>query len=344
MNVIIAIIIFGVLILFHEFGHFITAKRCGIRVNEFSLGFGPVLFGFTKGETRYCLKLLPLGGSCMMEGEDTVSDDPRAFNNKPLWQRFLVVLNGPMFNFIMAFVLSVILLANVGYDEPVLIGVMEGFPAEEAGLSEGDRIVSLNGYNIHFYNEISMYLFFHTGESINVTYERDGVKNTALLTPKYDEETGRYYLGMQGSGQRVKHGFFDTVIHSFYEIKYQIFTTFESLKMLVTGRVGLDDMSGPVGIVKTIGDTYEAAKPDGIFYVLMNLINITILLSANLGVMNLLPIPALDGGRILFMIVEAIRGKKLDEELEGKIHFAGFAILMIFMLMVMFSDITRIVG
>ncbi|MBO6214652.1 MAG: site-2 protease family protein [Lachnospiraceae bacterium] len=345
MSIIVAIIIFSVIVIFHEFGHFITAKRCGIQVNEFSLGLGPTIFSFGRGETKYSLKLLPFGGACMMEGEDGESENPRAFNNKKLWQRFLVVFNGPFFNFIMAWVLAVILLSLVGVDRPVIAGVIEGYSAEEEGMQEGDVITSLNGYNIHFYREISIYSFFHPGETMEVEYLRDGKAYTAVITPKMDEESGRYLLGIQGYGDRERVSVPEAMINAFYEIKYQIYMTFMSLKMLIMGQVGLNDMSGPVGIVKTIGDTYNEAAADGVFYIVINMINITILLSSNLGFMNLLPIPALDGGRIFFMIIEALRGgKKINEEIEGRIHLAGFALLMLFMLVVMFNDIHRIVG
>ena len=344
MSILISIIIFSFIVIFHELGHFITAKRCGIQVNEFSLGLGPTLFSFGKGETKYSLKLLPFGGACMMEGEDGVSDNPRAFPNKPLWQRFLVVFNGPFFNFILAWILSVVLLSMVGIDRPVLAGVMDGYSAQEQGMAEGDRIVSLNGYHVHFYREITIYLFFHPAEPVNVVYERDGERHTAVVSPKFDEETGRYLMGIQGSGAREKVNIAEAMLNAAYEIKYQIYMTIMSLKMLVTGQVGLNDMSGPVGIVKTIGDTYNESAVDGVFYIIANMISISILLTANLGVMNLLPIPALDGGRILFMVIEAIRHKRLDEEIEGRIHLVGFALLMILMIVVLFNDIHKLVG
>ena len=157
MHIIIAILIFGFIIIFHELGHFSIAKACNVRVNEFTLGLGPTLVSFGKGETKYCLKLLPFGGSCVMEGEDSESDDDRAFNKKPLWQRFLIVFAGPFFNFLLAFILSLIMIGSAGYYSPTIGQVTAGYPAEEAGLAAGDEIVSINGYPIHFYNEISIY-------------------------------------------------------------------------------------------------------------------------------------------------------------------------------------------
>ena len=342
MSIILAIIIFSVIIIFHELGHFLVAKKCDVKVNEFCLGLGPTLLHFTKGETTYSLKLLPFGGACMMEGEDEESTDGRAFNHKPLLQRMVIVAAGPLFNFIMAYVLSVILIGAIGYDVPTLAGVMEGSPAEEQGIEAGDTIVSLNHYRVHFYQEISIYTFFHPGEEVKVTYLRDGEEYTAMLTPEYNEEAGRYLFGFQGDYTRIRGNIPQTLAYGFYEMKYQIYSTFESLKMLVTGRLSVNDMSGPVGIVKTIGDVYDESADSGAFYIAMNMINIAILLSANLGVMNLLPIPALDGGRLLFFIVEGIRGKKLNEEIEGRIHFIGFALLMALMVVVMFNDVYKL--
>ena len=342
MSIILAIIIFSVIIIFHELGHFLVAKKCDVKVNEFCLGLGPTLLHFTKGETTYSLKLLPFGGACMMEGEDEESTDGRAFNNKPLLQRMAIVAAGPLFNFIMAYVLSVILIGAIGYDVPTLAGVMEGSPAEEQGIEAGDTIVALNHYRVHFYQEISIYTFFHPGEEVKVTYLRDGEEYTTMLTPEYNEEAGRYLFGFQGDYTRIRGNIPQTLAYGFYEMKYQIYSTFESLKMLVTGQLSVNDMSGPVGIVKTIGDVYDESADSGAFYIAMNMINIAILLSANLGVMNLLPIPALDGGRLLFFIVEGIRGKKLNEEIEGRIHFIGFALLMALMVVVMFNDIYKL--
>lgn len=342
MKIIIAILIFSLLIIFHELGHFLLAKKNGIHVNEFCLGLGPTVVGFTKGETKYSLHLLPFGGACMMEGEDAESDDERAFGKKSVWARISVVAAGPIFNFIMALVFSIILMGCVGYDKPVLSGVMEGYPAEEAGIEAGDTIVKLNHKSIHFWREINFYLYSHPGEELKVTYEREGERYETTLTPKYDEENGAYYAGFYGGGEKTKGNVIETLQYGVYYVKYWIDVTFESLKMLVTGQVGVQDMSGPVGIVKTIGDTYEQSKASGVFYIFVNMLNISILLSANLGVMNLLPIPALDGGRLVFLIIEAIRGKKIDPDKEGMVHFIGMACLMLLMVVVMFSDIRKL--
>lgn len=339
---IVAIILFSVIILFHELGHFLLAKANGIRVNEFSLGLGPTLVGFTRGETKYSIKLLPFGGACMMEGEDTQSDDSRSFQKKSVWARISVVAAGPIFNFIMAFIFAVIILGSMGIVRPVVGHVEEGYAAETAGLQAGDEIIKMNSKRIHFFKEVSMYNLFHEGEEVTVTYRRDGEKYTANIRPAYDEESGRYLLGVYAEAEYTKLGPLKTLEYSVYEVKYWIQYTIGSLKMLLTNRVSVNDLSGPVGIVKTIGDTYELSRPDGYFYVFINMLNLALLLSANLGVMNLLPIPALDGGRLVFLIIEAIRGKRVSEDKEGMVHFIGLMCLFALMILVMFNDVRKI--
>ncbi|MDE7313047.1 MAG: RIP metalloprotease RseP [Eubacterium sp.] len=343
MNIVLALIIFSVIILFHELGHFLLAKHNDVRVNEFCLGLGPTVVGFTKGETKYSLKLLPFGGACMMEGEDEASDDDRGFNNKSVLQRASIVAAGPIFNFIMAIAFSLILVASVGFDRPVLTDVMEGYPAAEAGMQAGDEIVKLGNKPIHLYREVSVYTYFHANETVEVTYKRGEEKHTAVLVPVYDEESGRYLFGFYGTTARTKGNVLETLRYSVYEVKYWICSTIESLGQLFTGHVGINDMSGPVGIVKTIGDTYTEVKSSGVFMVFLNMLNICILLSANLGIMNLLPIPALDGGRLVFLIVEAVRGKRLDPNKEGAVNLVFLMLLMALMVVIMFNDIRKIV-
>ena len=343
MKIILAIIIFSAIVLFHELGHFLFAKKCGVKVNEFCLGLGPTLISWGKGETKYCLNLIPFGGACVMEGEDESSGDDRAFNSKTAWERFQIIVAGPLFNLILAYILGCIYIAMIGYDAPVIYKVNEGSPAYEAGLTEKDEIIKINGYNLHFYQELSFYNFFNKGETETITYFRDGSKNSVTLTPRYDEETGRYMIGIYSLRERKKCHGLEVMAYGAYEVKCQVFVTIQSLKMLVSGQVGLENMSGPVGIVDTIGDVYEASAPSGVFYVVVNMLSIAILLSANLAVMNLIPFPALDGGRIFLILIELIRRKKLDPELEGKINFAGFAVLMAFMIFVMCNDITKLI-
>lgn len=370
VSIILALLIFSLIVIFHELGHFLLAKRGGIRVNEFSLGMGPTIFGRQIGETKYCLKLLPFGGSCMMEGEDGEYEAnpeeslqealPEAgavrkkggyspdrlpsysFGAKSVWTRISVVAAGPIFNFILAFFLALLIIGSIGYDAPVVTDVMEGYAAEEAGMQPGDRIVRINNQNIHVYREVSLYKQMHQGETAVVTYERDGERYTVVLEPKQNEN-GEWLLGFLGSGVRTRGNVFETVYYSAYEVKFWISTTIQSLGMLIGGQVGADDISGPVGIVNTIGETYEASRQDGAFYVWLNMLNLSILLSANLGVMNLLPLPALDGGRLVFLFLEVIRrGKRVDPEKEGMVHFVGLMLLMALMVFVIFNDFRNI--
>ena len=342
MRIIIAILIFSFIIIFHEMGHYLLARLNDVKVNEFQLGLGPRIFGFQRGETMFSLHIFPFGGACSMEGEDEESDDERAFNKKTVWQRMSIVFAGPFFNFILAYVLAIIIIAVMGFDPPVVSDVMEGYPAAEAGITGGDEIVALDHYQVHFYREISVYLFMHPGKELNVTYVHDGEKKTSVMNPKFDEESGRYVLGVQNDRIYEKGGPLTVLQYGFYEIRYQVYLTFQSLKMLITRQVSMDQVSGPVGIVKTIGDTYETSMRDGFLYVFVNMLSISVLLSANLGVMNLLPIPALDGGRLLFYVIEVIRGKQMDETVEGYIHMVGFALLMLLMIVVLFNDVHKL--
>ena len=345
MSIVIAIIIFSLIIIFHELGHFLLAKKNGICVEEFSIGLGPRLIGKKIGETVYCIKLLPFGGACVMTGEDEASDDERAFGNKSVWARMAVVFAGPFFNFILAFVLAAVLIGVVGYDEPVVTSVTEGSPAEEAGIQAGDRIIRLNNMHIHVYREISNYLTLHPDkakEAVTVVYERDGEKYTTSLTPEYNEEAGRYLMGLQWDYSRTKGNIFSVIGYDAYEVKYWICITVDSLRLMVTGSVSANDISGPVGIISTIGSTYTESRAISLLAVFANLINISILLTANLGVMNLLPLPALDGGRLVFLIIEAIRGKRIDPDKEGMVHFVGLVLLLGLMVIIMFNDIHKL--
>ena len=341
MGIILAILVFGTIVFVHELGHFLLAKANGIRVDEFSIGMGPRLLSKVKGETRYSLKLFPIGGSCMM-GEDDVDDmSEGSFNSKSVWARMAVVVAGAAFNFILAFVFAVIIVGYAGYDEPVISGTVEGYSAEAEGMQAGDRIVKMNGKKINLWREVTYYNMFHQGETVDLLYERGGEKYEVTIVPKQDED-GNYLLGVLSPGEYTKANVLTAMQYGVYEVKFWICTTIESLKMLVTGGVGIDQLSGPVGIVDVVDETYQQSKSYGFLVVLMQMLNIGILLSANLGVMNLLPLPALDGGRLVFLIVEAIRGKRVPPDKEGIVHFVGMILLFALMIFVLFNDLKRI--
>lgn len=347
MSIIVAVLVFGLIVLIHEFGHFIVAKKCGIGVIEFSIGMGPRVWSFEKGETRYSLKLLPFGGSCMMLGEDEKETDPKAFNNKPVWARIAVVFAGPLFNFLLAMVLGIIIVHAVGYDSPQLQDVQEGLSAQEQGMQAGDIITRLNHEPVVVYRDITLYMMLHPSDPVQVEFKRLGEdgrtweKHVVTLTPKYSEENGRYMLGIVVSGAYTKPtGIGETLKYGTYEMLYSVKTTIKSIGMIFSGRVGRNDVAGPVRMVSLIDETVEETIPYGILAVVLTLMNLCLLLSANLGVMNLLPIPALDGGRLVFLLLEVVRGKPIDKEKEGMVHMAGMVVLMGLMVLVLFNDLS----
>jgi len=348
MSMIVAVLVFGIIILIHEFGHFLVAKKCGIGVVEFSIGMGPRLCSFVKGETRYSIKVLPFGGSCMMLGEDEEDTNPKAFNNKPVWSRIAVIAAGPVFNFILAFVLALAIIHAAGYDPAELTGVLDGFPAKEQGMQAGDVITRLNRERVVVYRDVAMYMYIHPSDPVTVEYRRtleDGTTQvrTAMLTPKYSQEHGGYMLGIQTRGYRqAAHGIGETIKYGAYEVVYWMKTVVKSIGMMFRGQVGAQDMAGPVRLVSMIDETVQETRQYGLWTMVLTVANLCVMLSANLGVMNLLPIPALDGGRLVFLIVEALRGKPVDKEKEGMVHMAGMALLMGFMVFVLFNDIAML--
>lgn len=341
MGIVLAILLFGFIVFFHELGHFLLAKKNKIDVDEFAVGMGPVLFQKTYKGTRYSIRLLPIGGYCAMGEDEEATDSPNNFNNKSVWARISVIAAGPVFNFILAWIFSVILIFMIGYDQPVIGSVEDGYPAAEAGLQEGDRVVQIGDKNIHIYREISAYLQFHPDEDVVLTYERDGEEHTVTLTPKMDEELGYERIGLASSGN-TKANLLTAFQYGTYEVKYWIEVTLDSLRMLVTGQIGVDQLSGPVGIVDVVDETYQQSRSYGAYVVAAQMLYLAILLSANLGVMNLLPLPALDGGRLVFLFVEAVRKKRVPPEKEGYVHFAGIVLLMLLMVVVMYNDIQRV--
>ena len=341
MGIVLAILLFGFIVFFHELGHFLLAKKNKIDVDEFAVVMGPALFQKTYKGTRYSIRLLPIGGYCAMGEDEEATDSPNNFNNKSVWARISVIAAGPVFNFILAWIFSVILIFMIGYDQPVIGSVEDGYPAAEAGLQEGDRVVRIGDKNIHIYREISAYLQFHPDEDVVLIYERDGEEHTVTLTPKMDEELGYERIGLASSGN-TKANLLTAFQYGTYEVKYWIEVTLDSLRMLVTGQIGVDQLSGPVGIVDVVDETYQQSRSYGAYVVVAQMLYLAILLSANLGVMNLLPLPALDGGRLVFLFVEAVRKKRVPPEKEGYVHFAGIVLLMLLMVVVMYNDIQRV--
>lgn len=349
INVIIALIVFGAIIFFHEFGHFLLAKKNGVAVNEFAVGMGPTLFSFQRKETKYSLKLIPMGGYCMMLGEDADVEDEHSFSTKSVWARLSVVIAGPLFNFILAFLLSLILIGVVGFDAPVISDFSEKSPAKEAGILKGDTITSYNGHKIYNFREVLVYSQFNQrGEEITLTVDRNGKEYTYSFSPMKSD--GGYLMGIYAGG-RIKGTPWEVIKYSFLEVRYNIKTVFIGLEYLVSGRLGLKNMAGPVGIVSMMSDTIDEAKESAegdtsaaVINVILNMVNFCIMLSANLGVMNLLPFPALDGGRTVLLLVEGFFHKKMSADKEAFINTVGFMLLIGLMVVVMFQDIFKILG
>ena len=376
-TIILFLIIFGVVVISHEFGHFIIGRRNGIRVIEFAVGMGPTLFSFEKGGVKYSLKLLPIGGACMFDGEDGMAaqeeekedggllrramvqpDIPltegepefmaqsygMAFTEAGVWKRIATVFAGPFFNFILAFVVAIILTAFSGADLPVVGRIAEDSAAEESGLMSGDVITQINHETIHFYREVMVISAMNKGETLEIHYTRDGQKGVASVTPRYDENDGRYYIGIIGAGEYLECNPLQVFQYGLYEVEYYAKTTYKSLGMLIRGQVSRDDVSGPVGIAQFVGESYDQAEENyGTTSAILTMLEIVVLLSVNLGILNLLPLPALDGGRLLFMLVEVVRGKPISPEKEGLVHFAGLVVFMVLMVFIMYNDIMKIV-
>lgn len=374
MSIFIAILIFTAVVVFHELGHFLLAKKSGIVVNEFSAGMGPKLVSYVKdnngnrhvfffkwkpdffekpeyeGRTIYSWKLFPIGGACMMKGEleeEGKDASEGSFNAATVWQRIATVAAGPVFNFILAYFLAMFIVGFAGYDSNKIVenALTEGYPMQEAGLMPGDYIVKYDGSNIHSIRELSLHLQLHpvTKEPVLVTYQRDGIKHTVEVVPVLDEETGRYKIGMSLGTVREKANALEVIRYSGREVRFWIVSTVESLAQMVRGKVKADDISGPVGIVNMIGTTYTESKQISAMSAFLSMLNISILLSANLGVMNLLPIPALDGGRLVFLIIEAVRRKPMDQSKEAVIHMIGFMALMALMVFILFNDVRKLI-
>lgn len=347
MTVILFLIIFGIVVISHEFGHFIIGKRNGIGVAEFSVGMGPTLFSFQKGETKYSLKLLPFGGACSfygVDGEEIKEEgmDEHSFMTAGVWVRIATLFAGPFFNFLVAFVFSLIIISFTGTDLPIIQEITADSAAQEAGLKAGDEILRINGERTLLYREVSLISMLNQGEALEIEYKRDGIKGQVTLIPRYSAEQGRYFIGLTGSGEVIKCNPLQVFQYGFYEIRYWAKTTYKGILMLLHGQATKEDVAGPIGVAQVVGEAYEEVRPYGISSVIFTMMNIVILLSVNLGIMNLLPLPALDGGRLAFLFVEVFRGKPVSPEKEGMVHLAGMVAFLILMVFVMYNDIMRI--
>ncbi len=333
----VAILLFLCLILIHEFGHFIAAKLLGVRVNEFAVGFGPKLFSKKIGETNYAFNLIPLGGYCAMEGEDSQSSDSAAFCNKKPWRRFLIVIMGAVFNLILGLIIVAIILApSQVFTSTVVAEFNENALSQTTGLMVDDEIVAVNGRRIYSVYDLS-YAFTNVDSGmIDMTVLRDGEKVTLNdVTFNTAEEDGISYLTLDFKVYGIKKTFGSYIKQTFKTAFSYCAVVWRSLVDLLSGKYGISAVSGPVGVTVAIADTAKES--------LFNVLPIMALITINLGIFNLLPLPALDGGRLLFIIYEMIFRKPVPQKYEAAVHAVGFILLMVLMVVILAKDILALI-
>jgi len=346
-----AILVFGVLIAVHELGHFMAAKACGVRVNEFSIGMGPALWKKQKGETQYSLRLFPVGGFCAMEGEDEDSDDPTALNNQGFWAKLLIFAAGAAMNFIAGLLIILVLYADAqAFYVPVVAGFADGCPLESAdGLQEGDRLLRIDGEKVYVYSDISLLMGLNKTGAFDLQIERNGevitLRDFTMERREYTDQNGKAY-----TGYGLYFGAEEATLGRKLSYSWNNAMDFArlvrlSLQMLVTGQAGVKDLSGPVGIVSTMTQVGEQAATTRA--AVENIAYLAALIAVNLAVMNLLPLPALDGGKIFFLVINAVSmqlfKKQIPAKYENYIHFAGLILLLALMAVITFSDVWKLI-
>lgn len=334
VTVLASILVFGLLTMFHEVGHFTVAKLSGIRVEEFGIGFGTQIFSRKGGETLYSLRLLPLGGFVKMSGEETpVPNDVRAYNNKSVLTRFAVIAAGPLMNFVLAVILFGLIFFISGVPEraPLVGGTIADSPAQGAGLKVGDRVLNINGEEVATWEQMALSIQESTGERIELTVARRDEVFVVELVPELDPETGVGMIGVERIIRRyhplasIYYGFLQTVGAAVFIITM--------LAGMVTGHIA-PELSGPLGIIQVVGEAARTGFLDVLF--------LAAILSINIALFNLFPIPMLDGGQLLFLAVEGIRGKPLEPEQEGFFRFLGILLLLLLFVAVTYSDVTKL--
>ncbi len=344
LNIILFVLILGFIIFVHEFGHFIFAKITGVYVYEFALGMGPKLFSKKGKETEYTLRAIPIGGFCQLAGEDVEDDDlkkvpkNRRLQSKSCFQRFLIMFFGAGNNFISAVLILFFMSLIWGGTtlNPVITTVEEDYPAYNVGLKTGDVITEINGHKVTTSDDISLFLTVaNPEEKTSIVVERDGKELTFKFKPKEITEDGtttyRYGIGMQ---QEEQHGFVNAIKYTFKKTGSIFKQMAYTVGYLFTGGIKLNQLSGPVGIYSIVGEQSKAG--------FNNILYLVAFLSINVGFINLLPLPAFDGGHILFIIIEKIKGSPVSPELENKIHTVGLMLLMLLMLVITINDILRL--
>lgn len=346
-----AILVFGVLIAVHELGHFMAAKACGVRVNEFSIGMGPALWKKQKGETQYSLRLFPVGGFCAMEGEEEDSDDPTALNNQGFWAKLLIFAAGAAMNFIAGLLIILVLYADAqAFYVPVVAGFADGCPLESAdGLQEGDRLLRIDGEKVYVYSDISLLMGLNKTGAFDLQIERNGevitLRDFTMERREYTDQNGKAY-----TGYGLYFGAEEATLGRKLSYSWNNAMDFArlvrlSLQMLVTGQAGVKDLSGSVGIVSTMTQVGEQAATTRA--AVENIAYLAALIAVNLAVMNLLPLPALDGGKIFFLVINAVSmqlfKKQIPAKYENYIHFAGLILLLALMAVITFSDVWKLI-
>ena len=346
-----AILVFGVLIAVHELGHFMAAKACGVRVNEFSIGMGPALWKKQKGETQYSLRLFPVGGFCAMEGEEEDSDDPTALNNQGFWAKLLIFAAGAAMNFIAGLLIILVLYADAqAFYMPVVAGFADGCPLESAdGLQEGDRLLRIDGEKVYVYSDISLLMGLNKTGAFDLQIERNGevitLRDFTMERREYTDQNGKAY-----TGYGLYFGAEEATLGRKLSYSWNNAMDFArlvrlSLQMLVTGQAGVKDLSGPVGIVSTMTQVGEQAATTRA--AVENIAYRAALIAVILAVMNLLPLPALDGGKIFFLVINAVSmqlfKKQIPAKYENYIHFAGLILLLALMAVITFSDVWKLI-
>ncbi len=340
LNILIALIFLSIIIMIHELGHFLTGKLVGIYAEEFSIGMGPRLLKYEGKETVYSLRALPIGGYVKFLGEDDSCNDPRAFNNVSVWKRCLVVASGALMNFIFAILLLSILFSSHGIymPSPTVADVIENSPANIAGIKQGDKIVEIGHVNINnmepekAVKTMRDVLTKNGPQQIDITVLRDDSYYDMVIIPQYNEDTNLYMIGVEFGYELKKLSFGRSILMSISQIGKMSTMMLKLLGNLIFKHEGIEDIMGPVGIVGEIGKAAEEGAEQ--------LMQLGIIISLNLGILNLIPFPALDGGRLLLLLIEGVRGKPLNREKEGLINLVGFALLLLLMIVITFKDIT----
>ena len=337
--ILLAILVFGILIFIHEFGHFICARKCGVEIKEFAIGMGPKILQWKSREydTQYSLRLLPIGGYVSMLGEDEESDSENSFGKKSVWKRLLIISAGPIMNLVLGFLVMVLIVALVGSLYSNTIYYTEDIPSisQSCGLQDGDTITKVGNTRVHTWYELSYEVMNQGYEPIDITLNRNGetIKLEDVVFPT-KETSGVLFGDVDFLPQKEEFTVVGVLKHSFFRGVSTVKMVVDSFVDLIGGRFGIDSMSGPVGITQAIG----GAASLGFIYFLYMFAVITI----NLGVFNLFPIPALDGGRLLFLLAEAIIGRPLNRKIEGYVHFIGLILILFLALYVTFNDILRL--